>query len=159
MNNYGRQAQQHWTRVAPGRVRELEDAEAFFTDLGEQVEQQIANMWPAIAGPDVPGESVLEKTGRLNAARRQAEEIALSELVWLPQEEIDDLEELRDLWWAETPYLHDVEWMIDQLGVKYRNDELSTYEYQVELAELEHLKGITEHFHLWLEDRKARHEL
>lgn len=49
--------------------------------------------------------------------------------------------------------------MIDQLGVKYRNDELSTYEYQVELAELEHLKGITEHFHLWLEDREARHEL
>lgn len=39
-----------------------------------------------IEGPDPVGEGYLEKVGRLNAAKRQAEELVLAELVYLPPE-------------------------------------------------------------------------
>ena len=44
-----------------------------------------------LAGPDPVGEGYLEKVGRLNAARMQAEEVVLRELI-LPAPSESDLE-------------------------------------------------------------------
>lgn len=98
MNKYGKLAQDHWTSVDPQRVQQIENPKAFFSDLGEQVENQIVDLQPQIAGPDKPGETYLQKVGRLNMAKLQAEEMVLHEMVWLtpdPDEEETAAEEER----------------------------------------------------------------
>jgi hypothetical protein len=89
MNKYGALAMKHWIHTDPDRVEAIPDREAFFAELGEQVETQIQAMALALEGRDLPGEQYLEKVGRLNMARLSAEEAVLSELVWIspPQEE------------------------------------------------------------------------
>ncbi len=84
MNRYGRQAMQHWTQVDPERVAALANPEVFFTQLGEEVMQQIDSRARALEGHDLPGESYLEKVGRLNMARFTAEGEVLRELVLIP---------------------------------------------------------------------------
>ena len=87
MNRYGRQAETMWKQACPRRYAALEDPEAFFTGLGEQAMEMVAELEARIAGPDVPGEAYLEKVGRLNAARNQAEEIARAEILAPPETE------------------------------------------------------------------------
>jgi hypothetical protein len=81
MNRYGAQAMRHWQQTDPSRYAAIPDKEAFFTQLGEQAEQEIETLAAAIAGPDRPGESYLEKLGRLNMARFSAESDLLREMV------------------------------------------------------------------------------
>lgn len=92
MNKYGKLAQDHWTSVDPQRVQQIENPKAFFSDLGQQVENQIVDLQPQIAGPDKPGETYLQKVGRLNMAKLQAEEMVLHEMVWLTPD-LDEEEE------------------------------------------------------------------
>ncbi len=75
MNQYSAMAERHWRRWLPSRVAELEDPTSFFSTLGDE-----------LAGDDPPGETFLEKAGRLNIARLRAEEIVLPEMVLLPPE-------------------------------------------------------------------------
>lgn len=100
MNKYGKLAQEHWTNVDPGRVQQIPNPREFFSNLGEQVESQIVDLQPQIAGPNKPGETYLQKVGRLNMAKLQAEEIVLHEMVWLTmtpdEEEIAAEEEHRE---------------------------------------------------------------
>lgn len=93
MNRYGRQAETMWKQACPGRYAELEDPEAFFTGLGEQAMEMVLELEVRIAGPDVPGEGYLEKVGRLNAARNQAEEIARAEILAPPETEEPETED------------------------------------------------------------------
>lgn len=86
MNHYGSQAMQHWRKWLPSRYATITDPNRFFEDLGLQVQAQIAELTPQLAGQDPPGESYLGKVGRLNRARSQAEEIVLRDLVLLPPE-------------------------------------------------------------------------
>lgn len=79
MNAYGQQAMKHWERHRPEAFAELDDPARFFTEAGEEIATQIANLIPNLAGPDLPGESTLDKLGRLNSARARATEIALEE--------------------------------------------------------------------------------
>ncbi|SEE47198.1 TnpV protein [Jiangella alba] len=83
MNRYGRLAMEHWQQVDPARLAALEDPTTFFSTLGDQVEDRVQELQEQLAGPDSPDETYLAKVGRLNAARLQAEEMALAELVWL----------------------------------------------------------------------------
>lgn len=83
MNKYGKLAMNHWAKTDPGRFAAIEDPQTFFRDLGEQAETQIQDLAQQLAGPDQPGEEYLQKVGRLNMARLQAEEKVLSELVWI----------------------------------------------------------------------------
>lgn len=106
MNRYGRQAETMWKQACPKRYAQLEDPEAFFTDLGEQAMEMVAELEARIAGPDVPGEAYLEKVGRLNAARNQAEEIARAEILAPPETEEPEEDEDPDnprsnflAWW------------------------------------------------------------
>ncbi|WP_067067452.1 hypothetical protein [Carbonactinospora thermoautotrophica] len=95
MNRYGVMAKQHWERWLPQRYQQIPPAEreSFFTRLGEEVEVEIAELWPELAGEDPPGESYQDKQGRLNMARKQAEERVLAERVLLAPETPEVLEE------------------------------------------------------------------
>ena len=95
MNRYGRQAMRHWQEFDPTRYSAIEDPEAFFTDLGEEVMQQIEIRARALEGTDQPGETYLEKVGRLQMARFTAESEVLRELVLIPgpDEEDDEADE------------------------------------------------------------------
>ncbi|MCA1679745.1 MAG: TnpV protein [Actinobacteria bacterium] len=79
----------HWKRTDPDRYATIADPQTFFRDLGEQAETQIQELAARLAGPDQPGEEYLQKVGRLNMARLQAEEAVLADLVWIsgPEEE------------------------------------------------------------------------
>jgi hypothetical protein len=86
MNKYGRMAMQHWERTDPDRFRQIpaSDREEFFASLGARAESEIQQLQDQLAGPDPPGESYIEKVGRLNMARLQAEEKVLAELILIP---------------------------------------------------------------------------
>jgi hypothetical protein len=92
MNKYGSLAMSHWEQHQPDRYQAIPDKQAFFTQLGEQAEQEIQQLEDTLAGPDRPGESYLEKVGRLNMARLAAEEQILSELILLPSSQDPDEE-------------------------------------------------------------------
>jgi hypothetical protein len=93
MNKYAHMAIRHWQTFLPDRLQAIpeNDRTRFFTDLGDQAAVEIEELQMRLAGPDPVGEGYLEKVGRLNAARMQAEEIVLSELILpAPEEEEDD---------------------------------------------------------------------
>lgn len=88
MNQYGAQARRYWREYLPGRYAQIEDPEAFFTDLGEEMADQVVELTDSIAGPDRPGEGYLGKVGRLNMARLSAEEQVMREM--LPASDNED---------------------------------------------------------------------
>ena len=95
MNDYGRLAMVHWRRWLPARYAAITDPEVFFSMLGRQAESQVLDLAEQLEGPDLPGEGYLEKVGRLNMARMQAEELVLREVILLEPEkaETDDDED------------------------------------------------------------------
>jgi hypothetical protein len=97
MTHYQVLARRHWTRYAPKRVAALENPEEFFRVLGEQVHEQVTTLAARLAGPDLPDEDTLAKTGRLQAARLQAEEAVLTDLVWIVEPETSAAED-REAW-------------------------------------------------------------
>ena len=86
MNVYGHRAMEHWRRWLPARYATIQDPEAFFSTLGLQAESQVLDLAEQLEGPDLPGEGYLEKVGRLNMARMQAEELVLREVILLEPE-------------------------------------------------------------------------
>ena len=93
MNTYGKFAQNAWKTLAPSQYELIVDPETWFTNLGEEAENSVDSLSVQIAGHDSPGETYLEKVGRLTAAKMQAEEIVRAEML-TPQPE--DLEEEPD---------------------------------------------------------------
>lgn len=89
MNRYGQIAKKHWTEFRPNELATLPASEEFFSTLGQQLESQILDLAYKLAGKDTPGEGYLEKVGRLNAAKMQAEEIVLTETVFATVEDQD----------------------------------------------------------------------
>ena len=93
MNRYGTQAMRHWQQTDPARYQQIPDPETFFTELGERVESEIQALATAIAGPDRPGETYMEKVGRLNMARLDAESDILREMVLIPDPDDPEIDE------------------------------------------------------------------
>ncbi|KUG51697.1 hypothetical protein AVL61_15755 [Kocuria rosea subsp. polaris] len=81
MNTYGKFAQEAWKTTAPAEYALIPDPEAWFERLGEEASIRVEDLTTALAGPDPVGESFLEKVGRLNAAKMQAEEIVRAEML------------------------------------------------------------------------------
>lgn len=107
MNRYGHQAMKHWQEFDPSRYAEIGDPEAFFTQLGEEVQAEIIQRSMVLAGPDRPGESYLQKVGRLNMARFTAESEVLRELVLIPDPEDEEEQEAPlDGWRGELAAKH-----------------------------------------------------
>ena len=92
MNRYGARAMRHWQEFDPERFEAIEDPREFFTTLGAEVQQEIETLAAALAGPDRVGETFLEKVGRLNMARFNAESDILRERVLIaePDEEREE---------------------------------------------------------------------
>jgi hypothetical protein len=88
MNEYGAMAREHCRRWRPAAFAAIGNPDSYFTDLGERVAQEITALWAQLRDKDgnPPGEDYLARVGRLNALRKQAEEIVLADLVLLPPE-------------------------------------------------------------------------
>ncbi|MGW6454744.1 hypothetical protein ACWF94_02250 [Streptomyces sp. NPDC055078] len=88
MNRYGIEARAYWRRWLPARHAALPDPVAFFTHLGEQVEQQVGDLWDDLVTKDQPpvDETHEERVGRLGRLKAEAEDAVLTEIVRLPPE-------------------------------------------------------------------------
>jgi hypothetical protein len=73
MGRFAELAERHWRTHLPAGYAEIADRAAFFAELEAEAERQVFELEDALAGPDVPGESFLEKAGRLRMARHTAE--------------------------------------------------------------------------------------
>jgi hypothetical protein len=73
VNRYGQQAMQHWQDARADQVRDLADPEAFFTQMGEDLEQAIEELAAKLAGDPPPQESYMQRVQRLTMARFEAE--------------------------------------------------------------------------------------
>jgi hypothetical protein len=82
MSNYAQLAQTWWSENRPNELLLMTDRDGFFSTLAQQIEGRINSAQDALMGADLAGETYLAKVGRINAARAQAQEIALDELVW-----------------------------------------------------------------------------
>jgi PAS domain-containing protein len=88
MNRYGVEARAYWQRWLPKRYAAIPDPTAFFTNLGEQVEQQVGDLWDQMVINDQPptDETHEQRVGRLGMLKARAEYEVLGELVRLPPE-------------------------------------------------------------------------
>jgi hypothetical protein len=130
MNRYGQMALRHMEQFRPAQYRQIDNPGSYFDQVGREAAAQIDQLAESLAGPTPTGEGYLERTGRLTGARRQAEEIVLAELVYLPPEaNPDDPTEARDstgayLGWApgrEPPELAAAE-TEDERQARYRGE-------------------------------------
>lgn len=102
LNRYGQMAWDHWRRWRPRMLAGIEDPQTFFSTLGRQTEQEIDQLADQIAGPDRPGETMLQKTARLREARLSAESDLLPLRITLPAEDADQEEPTSQLGhWVE----------------------------------------------------------
>ena len=81
MNTYGKFAQEAWRTTAPAEYALIPDPDQWFEALGEEAAQRVGELMMELAGPDPAGEAYLEKVGRLNASKMQAEEIVRAEML------------------------------------------------------------------------------
>jgi hypothetical protein len=110
MNAYGTQAMQHWRTRLPQRYSQIPDPRTYFTNLGQEVAQRIADLTTQLAGPDQPGETYLDKVGRINEAAMRAREIVLTEWVLLePEPGTDPAEPLSPA--AQQTHSVDSDWI------------------------------------------------
>ena len=72
MNHYGDQARTALADVPAEPVQQISDPETFFTVLGEQISDEIAELTAVLEGQTPAGETFLEKIGRLNMAKLTA---------------------------------------------------------------------------------------
>lgn len=89
MNRYGQMAMDHWKTWLPARYSLLEDPQAYFASLGEQVEEMILEQVAALEAANadrMAGMDYLTRVGTLNALQSQAEEPVLAEMVLLAPE-------------------------------------------------------------------------
>jgi hypothetical protein len=95
MNRYGSMAMRHWQRTDPARFQAIPESErvTFFTELGERAESEIQALADAVAGSDRPGETYLQKVGRLNQARFDAESEILREMILIPDPNDPEIDE------------------------------------------------------------------
>ena len=94
MNEFGRYAENAWRLMAPDRYAALTDPNHFFSMMGKEAESRMRMVWEQLQGPDPVGETYLEKVGRLNMARLQAEETVLAEYLTPPEPNQDDEDDL-----------------------------------------------------------------
>lgn len=120
MNHYGALAKEHWKSYRPTRYQQLEDPERFFSDLGDQIADQVQTLSLELTSnqraelnqlPD------LQRIGRLNAIRKQAEEVVFADLIW-PQDQTDSTTS------NNSPDQPDQIDQIDQTASESREDRL-----------------------------------
>lgn len=121
MNRYGTMLSQQWEIANPTFVQSLSNPEEHFTQMGEQVESEIQELLPSLEGSDPAGETYLQKVGRLNAARLQAEEIVLAE--YQPPSDSPEEDEPEDWWEGMSPDQQET-WVKENVPPGERHQEL-----------------------------------
>jgi hypothetical protein len=89
VSDYGAIAKARWREFLPWRYAAAgDDPDAFFDALGAEVSREISDLWGQMTSRhgNPPGEDFTERGQRLNAMRKQAEEIVLADRVLLPPE-------------------------------------------------------------------------
>lgn len=77
MNRYGAQLMTHWKRERQPEFAELTDPEAYFSQMGEDIAEEIERLHRTLAGKGPQGEGYLARVGRLRTARSEAESTVL----------------------------------------------------------------------------------
>jgi hypothetical protein len=88
MNRYGRMALERMREFQPEVLAGIEDPDSYFSNLGEDLAQRIEELAERIAGPARPGESYLDRLGRLREARISAASDIMAQ-VGVPEQEND----------------------------------------------------------------------
>ncbi|MFD7866055.1 hypothetical protein [Streptomyces sp. NPDC059783] len=73
MNHYGAQMMRHWQAEHHQAYGELREPTKYFTQLGEEIAEQVELRARSLAGVAPPGEGYLGRLQRLNTARLEAE--------------------------------------------------------------------------------------
>ncbi|MDF1480332.1 hypothetical protein PYV02_14700 [Leifsonia sp. H3M29-4] len=129
MNKYGLQIRDRWTRTAPSSLAAIEDQQSFFSELGDQVLTTVNELVPKLAGPDPVDEPYLQKVGRLRAATKAAEELAMADVPW-PTTELSP-DEQRAEWEAQQPSEDSLaEWAWELQGERPFQDQLEALSQQ-----------------------------
>jgi TorA maturation chaperone TorD len=89
-----KQVRDYWTTVRSEQLSQMDpsDADRFFEELAQQITDRTMDLATSLEGSDEPGESYLEKVGRVNRASSAARERAWSELVYEPFPSTSDQE-------------------------------------------------------------------
>ncbi len=134
MNTYGNLAMQRVHAEATEQFRQIENPEAVFSDLGERIASQVDMIATEMeqTTPSSPDEPYLERVGRLNSIRRQAEEIAMNEALteFLPTSTPEPDE-------TDRPSPERISELISDL--RSRESEMPTEEFVEELRRLQQL--------------------
>ena len=131
MNKYAKFAQDTWKMTAPSQYALIPDPDEWFRRLGEEAMHQVGELQYKLAGPDPKGETYLEKVGRLNASRMQAEEIVRAEMLTpdVMETEGDEAEEeevdrrQREIWETHRSIMRLQQELLDE----YREIERDQY--------------------------------
>lgn len=83
---YAAIARTYWTTYLPTQVASMEDAEAHFRVLGEEVAEAVATTVEQIVSTQPKPEGAAAQVAARKAALREAREIVLAEMVYLPPE-------------------------------------------------------------------------
>jgi len=88
MNHYGAQMMRHTQTERPLEYQELADPQEHFTQLGEEIAEQVEMRARSVAGAAPPQEGYLARLQRLNTAQMQAEgEVVREHLLPEPEPE------------------------------------------------------------------------
>jgi len=117
MNQLGSSARNYYRDYLPGQYASISDPQEFFTQLGQRLELDVTSLALALAGPDIPEETYLQKVGRLNMARSQAAEQVLAEQVYSLAPEYDEVDQT-DLSEATQIQLAQINIMMRELNDK-----------------------------------------
>ncbi len=89
MNQYAAMAERHWRRWLPSRVAELEDPSSFFSTLGDDVANRIAELTDELAGDDPLGDP--RQHYQPTVQREELTEVELNAAALSPDDVVLDL--------------------------------------------------------------------
>lgn len=96
LDELARIAWQAWAEEAPTALGLIDDPRAHFSMLSRQAQVEEDQMIPGLQGPDRPGESTIQKAGRIRQAQGAAREVVIAEMLRPPEQvrdpQYDDLD-------------------------------------------------------------------
>lgn len=125
MNHYATMIRDRWIAMAPANYAAIPNEEQFFEELGETMLTTVDRLSTHLALTPA-SEDYLEQVGHLTMAKKQAEEIALSEVPWPTVEMTSD--EAREEWESTRPQESGLaEWMhsLDRPLMEHELQDLS----------------------------------
>lgn len=118
VNQYGRLAQQHWQVHRPGSIAEIDDPEAFFTELGGDDQDEVRARWTTsrLTEPAVFGKFYIERAHHFQQPSHETEREVLRELMLLPADD--------DVHLGDDPHFADAEVVVERWHENHPHDFL-----------------------------------